>query len=660
MRSPACAPCFKAPEPVCRTTICSQRCSKSKAGTSLAPHGWWKRTTLPSEGEVAPTTRRFARSFAQDPQVRGSMDFEQPLIDASRRSFNGGAGSLGGLAGGAGLRRYPGPGDNNGPSSVAQMIWTALTLPFSVASSLLLFLARVLRLRSLLPSLFGNGGGSQGSSASDPRTSAERFVRELEMETGGTTSRSGPPAGQDPQADGFDTGSSVLKRLPPFFIGSYTDALRQAKEQIKIPGHRAGEPASTADVDRFKQHTLTDNELVELLSRDDFIVWGGDVREREAYTVARTLQASTYPFVAFIALQPPRQSSRAAAASSGSSPRPAVLSRLEGSPSSATSAASIASHISDVLLPRTRVYMDRLRAERRRREMERELRAEQDRAYQEASRRDAERIAQRREEERRKAVEAQRRREEQEQKEELQRRQQIWRRWASNNLVPQEPGATHEAVRFSFRLPSGKTLARRFSPLDPVEAVFAYVESASVALEASEAEGEVSASVALEASEAEGEVRKPEGYEHTYRFSLVTGYPRKRIEFWRCGRLKAAGCGRTRSGRQPHCRGTRRSKLSPELPLWSALNALPVRVAWIAVVADGNGRQWAWDAAHDREVRLCEFGVLYAAPCAAVLEASCRMARMPNWEAVCCHSSKICFNFFFRENSALCSHKQVW
>ncbi|GAC71794.1 predicted regulator of the ubiquitin pathway [Moesziomyces antarcticus T-34] len=463
-----------------------------------------------------------ARSFAQDPQVRGSMDFEQPLIDASRRSFNGGAGSLGGLAGGAGLRRYPGPGDNNGPSSVAQMIWTALTLPFSVASSLLLFLARVLRLRSLLPSLFGNGGGSQGSSASDPRTSAERFVRELEMETGGTTSRSGPPAGQDPQADGFDTGSSVLKRLPPFFVGSYTDALRQAKEQIKILAIVLVS-REHGDVDRFKQHTLTDNELVELLSRDDFIVWGGDVREREAYTVARTLQASTYPFVAFIALQPPRQSSRAAAASSGSSPRPAVLSRLEGSPSSATSAASIASHISDVLLPRTRVYMDRLRAERRRREMERELRAEQDRAYQEASRRDAERIAQRREEERRKAVEAQRRREEQEQKEELQRRQQIWRRWASNNLVPQEPGATHEAVRFSFRLPSGKTLARRFSPLDPVEAVFAYVESASVA---------------LEASEAEGEVRKPEGYEHTYRFSLVTGYPRKRIEFGDAGASK--------------------------------------------------------------------------------------------------------------------------
>ncbi|GAK64421.1 uncharacterized protein PAN0_005d2635 [Moesziomyces antarcticus] len=456
-----------------------------------------------------------ARSFAQDPQVRGSMDFEQPLIDASRRSFNGAAGNMGSLSGGAGLRRYPGPGDNSGPSGVAQMIWTALTLPFSVASSLLLFLARVLRLRSLFPSLFGSGGGSQGSSASDPRTSAERFVRELELETGGTTSRSGPSTGQGPQEDGYDTGSSVLKRLPPFFVGSYTDALRQAKEQIKILAIVLVS-REHGDVDRFKQNTLTDNELVELLSRDDFIVWGGDVREREAYSVARTLQASTYPFVAFIALQPPRQSRRAAAASLGSSPRPAVLSRLEGSPSSATSAASIASHISDVLLPRTRVYMDRLRAERRRHEMERELRAEQDRAYQEASRRDAERIAQRREEERRKAVEAQRRREEHEQKEELQRRQQVWRRWAFNSLVPREPGATQEAVRFSVRLPSGKTLARRFSPLDPVEAVFAYVESASVA---------------SEASEGRAEVRKPEGYEHTYRFSLVTGYPRKRIEF---------------------------------------------------------------------------------------------------------------------------------
>lgn len=456
-----------------------------------------------------------ARSFAQDARVRGSMKDDQSLLYSNTRGFSNGTGAPSGSPGGAGLRPYPRAG-SQGSMSVAQMIWTALTFPLSLASGLLLLLARIFRLRSLFPSLFGGSSSStRGTGRTDPRASAEQFVRDLEMETGGATSRSAVQTGN--ADDG--TRAPALKHLPPFFVGSYSDALRAAKEQIKILAIVLVS-REHGDVDRFKQETLTDGDLVELLSRDDFIVWGGDVREREAYQVATTLQASTYPFVAFIALQPPRTSSRHAASSS-SSPRAAILSRLEGSPASATSAGMIASHISDVLLPRTRTYLDRLRAEKRRREMERQLRADQDRAYQEASRRDAERITRKREEERLKALEAQRAREEQEQKANLQRQQQAWQRWALRDLVPAEPAAGEDAVRLSFRLPSGKTMARRFSPNDRLDGVFAFVETVSAV-----AEGE--------------EGGKPSGYEHEYRFSLVTGYPRKRIEFGQLGAVKLA------------------------------------------------------------------------------------------------------------------------
>ncbi|CDU22737.1 uncharacterized protein SPSC_01367 [Sporisorium scitamineum] len=454
-----------------------------------------------------------ARSFAQDPQIRGSMDLDQSMTyDASRRTFEHGTGAPSGRPGGAGLRPYSRPADNSSNMGVAQMIWTALAFPLSLASSLLLFLARVLRIRALFPSLFGGSTGSQSLGRSDPQSCAEAFVRELEEETGATTSRSVVPT------DNLGSRAPPPKKLPPFFVGGYADALRAAKEQIKILAIVLIS-REHGDVDRFKQNTLTDSDLVELLSRDDFIVWGGDVREREAYQVATTLQAITYPFVAFIALQPSRSSSRSSAASASSSPRAAVLSRLEGSPASATSAGTIASHISDVLLPRTRTYLDRLRAEKRRREMERQLRAEQDRAYQEASRRDAERIAARREQERLKALEAQRLREEQEQQEQLQRKRLAWQKWALQHLVPAEPSSSSESLRLSFRLPSGKTLTRRFSPADTVAEVFAFVEASSIA-----AEGAVVSSS-----------QKPEGYEHEYRFSLVTGYPRKRIEVAQVG-----------------------------------------------------------------------------------------------------------------------------
>lgn len=463
-----------------------------------------------------------ARSFAQDPSVRGSMDEDySPLV--SRAGYNNGAGAPSGLPGGVGLRPYGrGAPDSSSSMSVAQMIWTAVTFPLSLASSLLLFLARLFRLRAL----FGGGASSapRGVGRSDPRASAELFVRELEQETGATTSQS--VAHTSNGTDGVDSGSRAppQKRLPPFFVGSYADALRSAKEQIKILAIILVS-REHGDVDRFKQNTLADSDLVELLSRDDFLVWGGDVRDREAYQVATTLQASTYPFVAFIALQPPRPASRTSSVSSSASPRAAILSRLEGSPSSATSAGVIASHISDVLLPRTRSYLERLRAEKRRREMERQLRADQDRAYQEASRRDAERIQQKREEERQKALAAQRLREEQQQKELLQSKQKDWQKWALHNLVPEEPPASsgQGVVRFSFRLPSGKTLTRRFAASDTVEAVFAFVESSSAAAEGG--------------SERNG-VQKPSGYEHTYNFSLVTGYPRKRIEFEQVGSKK--------------------------------------------------------------------------------------------------------------------------
>ncbi|KIS69322.1 uncharacterized protein UMAG_02663 [Mycosarcoma maydis] len=458
-----------------------------------------------------------ARFFAQDPQIRGSMNHDQlmttssssSVYDPSRRPLYRGSGAPSGRPGGAGLRPNP-RGPDNGTVSVAQMIWTALSFPLSLASNLLLFLARILRIQTLFFSLFGGGPGSHSLSRSDPRISAENFVRELEEQTGARSSRSVLP--------NEDVGSRapLTKVLPPFFIGGYADALRAAKEQIKILAVVLVS-REHGDVGRFKQNTLVDSDLVDLLSKDDFIVWGGDVKEREAYQVANTLQASTYPFVAFIALQPPRSTSR----SSGgwtASPRAAVLSRLEGSPSSATSAATIASHISDILLPRTRTYLERLRAEKRRREMERQLREEQDRAYQEASRRDAERIAKKREEERCQALEAQRAREEQEQKKQLERKKVAWQHWALQHLVPAEPPSSVDAVRLSFRLPSGKTLARRFSPMDTVASVYAFVATSSVTAEV----GDVSS-------------QKPDNYEHEYRFSLVTGYPRKRIEFAEAG-----------------------------------------------------------------------------------------------------------------------------
>src|ERR1700733_1917304 len=114
---------------------------------------------------------------------------------------------------------------------------------------------------------------------------------------------------------------------------------------------------------------------------------------RRHYLASHKLGATTYPFVAFVALHPvPQHVGGPSATRSGSGPRLTVLSRHEGNPSSKTSAATLTTHITTSLLPRVTPLLTRLRTERWEREQERRLREEQDRAFAEAAARDKERV----------------------------------------------------------------------------------------------------------------------------------------------------------------------------------------------------------------------------------------------------------------------------
>ncbi|KAN0061820.1 UBX domain-containing protein 10 [Thecaphora frezii] len=487
-----------------------------------------------------------ARSFATTRPPPSSFDFDD---SAANGSGHGGIDSAsdpsysitssGRNTGGVGLSGSRGPlGHRPGDTSVWSIVWSAITLPLSLTQSILLLLFRVFRLRELLPGLFGGSSGPNGRAGmpkTDPRICAERFVRELEEETGASSipPSSVPDAATSPGSSsdsgaaasaGDATKAPARSRLPPFFIGGYSDALKLAKEQIKILLVILTS-CEHGDIGHFRKRVLVDPELVELVSRPDFVVWGGDVREREAYQVATQLEATTYPFVAFIAMQPSRAGRRmtpTAGSTSSSQPRPAVLSRLEGSPLTATSAQTIVSHITDVLLPRTNSYLERLRNEKRRRELERELKAEQDRAYEEASRRDAEKVAKKRDEERQRALEAERQRREQEEQEVLRKQKVSWLRWAKHNLVPDEPASGEAAIRLAFRLPDGKNLSRRFRTSDRLESVFAFVEISAAGLGNDDDDDD-------QDDNHRSAAPAPAGYTHEYQFSLVLGYPRRRI-----------------------------------------------------------------------------------------------------------------------------------
>lgn len=362
-------------------------------------------------------------------------------------------------------------------------VWRVVTMPFSVVQAVLMVCLRALRIIHPLPRGGASGRFEMSRFSEDPRESARSWITELEKETNGTC--------EDDATD--------RPLLPSFYAGSYADALRQAKDQIQILAIVLTSEAHSDDR-HFKTHVLTDRALVQTLRQSDFCVWGGDVRSREGFQVATLLRASTYPFVAFVALQPRRSRSRGAVVA-----HPAVLSRLEGSPHSVLSAQSICTHIQEVLLPRTSTYLGQLRGERHHREMERQLKADQDRAYEEASRRDQERVLARRAEKEKEEEQARAREAVEALRAARLEKERHWRRWARHHLVPAEAAPGEASVRVSVHLPNGKNLQRRFRPSDTLEGLYAFVDAAGAEGEAADA---------------------PSDYEHVYPFQLVQTYPR--------------------------------------------------------------------------------------------------------------------------------------
>lgn len=233
------------------------------------------------------------------------------------------------------------------------------------------------------------------------------------------------------------------------------------------------------------------------------------------HLASHKLGATTYPFVAFIALHPvPQQPGGSSATRSG--PRLTVLSRHEGTPSSKTSASTLTTHITTSLLPRVTPLLTRLRTERWEREQERRIREEQDRAFAEAAARDKERVLKRQAEERA-AAQAARKAEEDRRAKDLRKANiAAWRRYARRALLV--PEAKSDGVRIGIRMPGGKRFVRVFDRQQTAVNVYTFVETLFIP---------ASDDPLSDPDE------PPSGYgncdEHEWMFRLVTSFPRKEI-----------------------------------------------------------------------------------------------------------------------------------
>ncbi|KAF8314993.1 hypothetical protein DL93DRAFT_2079643 [Clavulina sp. PMI_390] len=410
------------------------------------------------------------------------------------------------------------PTRGGGPG--AWNLMTILSFPFSLVGGLLRFIFRILRFPfigpgpSLRPGLRGTATlFGPPTSPEDAATAAERFVRELEDETGGMTVSHAAASGDEKAAlSGSGKATDSTTRLPDFFIGSYEQALKAAETELKVlcvilltNEHD--------DVPEFRGNVLPDPDFVKVLTNNDFIVYAGDIRTRDAYQTSLRLGATTYPFVAFVSLHPVPQNM--ANSASNRTPKLTVLSRHEGL--AKTTAPTLTTYISATLLPRVTPLLTRLRTERWERAQERKLREEQDRAFAEAAARDRERTLKKQAEERAAAEAARKAEEERLAKATTKANAAAWRRYARRALLVPE---AKDGVRIGVRMPDGKRILRTFDRANSTVDVYIFVET-----------------LFIPASEdpSSDPTTPPPGFttdacaQHEWAFGLVTSFPRKEI-----------------------------------------------------------------------------------------------------------------------------------
>ncbi|KAL8715486.1 MAG: hypothetical protein Q9220_000821 [cf. Caloplaca sp. 1 TL-2023] len=361
------------------------------------------------------------------------------------------------------------------PPSLLALLFTPITFLYRLLSTSLTLFARLF---PFLPQLLsGNRATPRRSRSStsgrkplSPRDTASRFAREFEESYGAHSL--------------------------PFFQDGYAQAYDLAKKDLKFLLVILFSPEHD-DTASFVTDTLLSPTVTAFLTSPEnqrkIILWAGSVEDSEAYQISTALNCSKFPFSALVAPTP-----------SSSSSQMSTILRISGptSPTSFTSQlqAAISTHSA---------ALERARASRTEQQASRSLREEQNSAYERSLAQDRERARQRREadEARSRAERAERLANEAKERKAQQVLQ--WKRWRRSRIPPEPSGSGQGVTRVSIRLAGGERVVRKFRAEEGMEELYAFVECYGV-----------------EASEEEGEVEKPAGYEHKYRFRLVSPLPR--------------------------------------------------------------------------------------------------------------------------------------
>ncbi|KAL0078692.1 hypothetical protein J3Q64DRAFT_1645781, partial [Phycomyces blakesleeanus] len=292
------------------------------------------------------------------------------------------------------------------------------------------------------------------------------------------------------------------------------------------------------DTDSFCRNTLTSEHLIDTLQRMDFLVWAGNVSDPEAFQVSAVLQATTYPFLAALSFPAPsnnnnngsnnnsnnNSTSSSSSSSSGTGnnndistpPKLNVVDRMEG----AITPEDVVRRLSVVHERHVPMYT-RLRAERDRVALERQLRQEQERAYKESLWADQEKERKARaEQEDLMAAEEEARANaarEEEARRTLEEKKIQYLHYLYSRLDPEpepEPKQAQDkqasVTKIRFKIIDGTTVSRNFRGDVSIEALYQFVAVYPL----------------IQRHEPVIDTDKPREYDHVYDFTILSNYPR--------------------------------------------------------------------------------------------------------------------------------------
>lgn len=91
-----------------------------------------------------------------------------------------------------------------------------------------------------------------------------------------------------------------LSQLPPFFQGSYTQALYMATQRGKILFVYLTNPQNESASFIFNE-IIMNQEFIRIFNQD-VVIWGGDLKNPEAYQLANSLNVTKFPFLGVLCL----------------------------------------------------------------------------------------------------------------------------------------------------------------------------------------------------------------------------------------------------------------------------------------------------------------------------------------------------------------------